>query len=85
MSVETKRTPVSRNAMLMPFDPEATVFEDQPWFLTRNLQRELHYLERWGIQKPQRAEKESVIQMLESIFGTKPLRREDPERAKRQG
>lgn len=82
-SVERKRIPSSQNAILVQLDPEAAVFENQPWFLTRNQQKELYKLERWGLFKPDRAESQSVIQMLESIFGTKPLRRENSARDKR--
>jgi hypothetical protein len=83
LSIERKKIPSSQNAILVQLDPEAAVFENYPWFLTRQQQWELFNLQQWGVFKSDRADKESVIQMIESIFGTKPLRRENPARDKR--
>ncbi|MDF2956723.1 MAG: hypothetical protein OD814_000345 [Candidatus Alkanophagales archaeon MCA70_species_1] len=67
---------------LLPFKevsvlpPESSILKTSPWFLSRISQKELFKLERWGFEKDERAKTHSVIQLLESVFGRKNIRRE---------
>ena len=71
--IENKRIPEA-TAMLTHLDPEMAMYGTQPWFLTTNMQRDMYRLQK-GTLGDKRAKKDSVIQMLESIFGTKQLER----------
>jgi hypothetical protein len=72
--VGEKRLPLPERAMILP--AESSVLRTSPWFLSRRTQGELFWLERWGFEKDEKAQKHSVIQLLESIFGRKTVRRE---------
>ncbi len=61
-------------AMVLP--SESSILKTSPWFLSRISQKELFKLERWGFEKGEKAEEHSAIQLLESIFGRKRIRRE---------
>jgi len=76
MSVGKKRLPPSDRAMILP--SESSILKTSPWFLSRYTQGDLFKLERWGLGITQKAEKHSVIQLLECVFGTKTIRRERP-------
>jgi hypothetical protein len=71
--VENKKIP-DPTAMLTQLDPEMAMYGTQPWFLTTNMQRDMHRLQKRTLGD-KRAKKDSVVQMLESIFGTKQLER----------
>jgi hypothetical protein len=57
-------------------DQESPVMSEPPIFLQRNTQRSLFRLKGIGTDSPEKARKRSVIQILEAIFGTRPIRRE---------
>ena len=56
--------------------PEMSVLSEGPWFLKRTNQQELHKLEKWGFDNPEKARGHSVIRMMECIFGEDTLRME---------
>lgn len=72
MSVGKKKFPHSERAMILP--SESSIIKTSPWFLSRITQKDLFKLERWGKEIDEKAEKHSVIQLLECIFGTKIMR-----------
>jgi len=74
MNVGRKKLPPSERAMILP--SESSILKTSPWFLSRYTQRDLFRLERWGLDKDENAEKHSVIQLLECLFGRKTMRRE---------
>jgi hypothetical protein len=76
MNVGKKKLPPSERAMILP--SESSILKTSPWFLSRYTQKDLFKLERWGYEKDEKAEKHSVIQLLECVFGTKTMRRERP-------
>jgi hypothetical protein len=57
--------------------PEMSVLSEGPWFLKRTNQQELHKLEKWGFDNPEKARGHSVIRMMECIFGEDVLRMEE--------
>jgi hypothetical protein len=73
MDIGTKKFPPFEKAEVLP--PESSILKTSPWFLSRISQKELFKLERWGFEKDDKAEKHSVIQLLESVFGRKRIRR----------
>jgi hypothetical protein len=56
--------------------PEMSVLSEGPWFLKRTNQQELHKLEKWGFDNPEKARVHSVIRMMECLFGEDTLRME---------
>jgi hypothetical protein len=49
--------------------PDMSVVTEGPWFLKRITQKEMYKLEKWGYDNPKRADANSVIRMMECIFG----------------
>lgn len=76
MSVGKKKLPPYERAMILP--SESSILRTSPWFLSRYTQRDLFLLERWGFEIDEKAKEHSVIQLLESVFGTKTMKRESP-------
>lgn len=76
MKIGKKKLPPSERAMVLP--SETSILKTSPWFLSRYIQNDLFKLERWGFERPDRAEQHSTIQLLECLFGTKNMRREKP-------
>lgn len=74
MNIGKKKLPTSGMAMILP--SESSIIRTSPWFLSRNIQRDIFNLERWGFSIDEKAEQHSVIQLLESIFGSKKIRKE---------
>ena len=74
LEMEAKSVPISDQALILPND--FLLFREQPVFLNRRQQSELFWLEKKGKKKPEEASKLSPIQLLESVFGTKELKRE---------
>jgi hypothetical protein len=74
METTQRRLPPTGVVLILPSD--SSVLKQRPWFLSRNVQRDVFGLESWGLERPDRAAKHSVIQFMESLFGVKPLRRE---------
>jgi hypothetical protein len=69
----TKSVPISNQALI--FTDNFLLFQEQPVFLSSNLQRDLFWLERRGKKKIEEANKLSPIQLLESVFGRKFMKR----------
>jgi len=55
---------------------ESAMMSEPPIFLQRNTQSSLYKLKGIGTDSPEKATKRSVIQLLEAIFGTRPIKRE---------
>jgi len=51
------------------------VFEEHPTYLITGLQKDLHNLEFRGAKTPERAQGDSKIQVIEAIFGSRPIAR----------
>lgn len=73
------RSPHGRVRVLYP---EMSVLREGPWFLKRTIQQELHKLEKWGIDNPEKARGHSVIRMMECIFGEDTLKMEGGKRTR---
>ena len=67
---------ISEEALLL-FSPDilAPIMKEPPIFLEQQIQSVLFRLKHIGAQNEERARRRSIIQLLESIFGTRPLRR----------
>jgi hypothetical protein len=74
METTHRKLPETGVALILPSD--SSVVKQRPWFLSRNVQRDVFSLESWGLEISARAAKQSVIQFMESLFGVKPLRSE---------
>ena len=61
--------------LLLSPDIPAPIMKEPPIFLDRQIQSALFRLKYMGSRNRQRALRRSVIQLLEAIFGTRPLRR----------
>lgn len=61
--------------LLLSPDIPAPIMKEPPIFLDRQTQSALFRLNNIGAQNRQRAQRRSLIQLLEAIFGTRPLRR----------
>jgi len=68
--------PLSRNVLVLSPRFDVSVFEARPWFLERLIQSDLFRLEKMGRRSEPAARNDSMVQLLEGIFGTKVLRRE---------
>jgi len=51
------------------------VFEEHPTYLITGLQKDLHNLEFRGAKTPERAQGDSKIQVIEAVFGSRPIKR----------
>jgi hypothetical protein len=74
MRVSERRVPISQNALILSGDSGA-FFESKPWFLNRQTQSGLFRFQAIGRERQERAAADSLIQMLESLFGGRALRR----------
>lgn len=74
MSIGKKKLLPSERAMILP--SESSILRTSPWFLSRYTQRDLFNLERWGLEIDKKAKEDTVIQLLECVFGTKTIRGE---------
>jgi len=61
--------------LLLSPDIPAPIMKEPPIFLEQQIQSALFRLQHIGAQNEERARRRSIIQLLESIFGTRPLRR----------
>jgi len=75
MEIPKKEFRMSEIILILP-KSDVTIIESPPWYLSRNLQRSMFSLEFIGTKDPDKARKDSIVQILESLFGPKPLRRE---------
>lgn len=68
----------SKSAILLPQQSDALqppIMQDPPTYLMDNMRRNLLRLQHSGVIKPDRAKEQSQVQLLESIFGRKSVRR----------
>lgn len=63
-------------AMIQSSDSSAPIMETKPWFLSRNLQRDLFWFGKIGREREDVAERDSIVQFIEGLFGSKNLRKE---------
>ena len=61
--------------LLLSPDIPAPIMKEPPTFLERQIQSALFRLKHIGAQNEERARRRSLIQLLEAIFGTRPIRR----------
>lgn len=61
--------------LLLSPDIPAPIMKEPPIFLEQQIQSALFRLKHIGAQNEERARRRSIIQLLESIFGTRPIRR----------
>lgn len=67
---------LSEEALLLPPETSPPIMREPPTFLDRQMQTALFRLQLIGCESLERAEQRSLIQLLEAIFGIRPLRRE---------
>lgn len=77
MQIEGGEAGVSNEALLLPLQPDASppIMQEPPIYLKQQTQDALLRLQNSGVVKPESARTKSIIQLLEGVFGTKPLRR----------
>lgn len=76
MKVPKKEIPTSRTILILPVETDLPILKSRPWYLTKVIQRDMFSLEYFGAKNPDKASSDSVVQLIESIFGRKALRRE---------
>jgi len=77
-----KREPIPEEATIL--FPEGLLFREAPWFLKRHIQRGMFRLEKWGLDVDARANRHSVIQMEDALFGFSPPLKRSGRRGERQ-
>jgi hypothetical protein len=75
MRVSERRVPISQTALILSGD-SGSFFESKPWFLNRLTQNGLFRFQAIGRGSQEKAAADSLIQLLESLFGNRALRRE---------
>lgn len=77
MEIEREASILSKDALLLPLppDPLPSIMQEPLTFLGKNMQKALLRLQYSGVIKPESARSKSLIQLLEAIFGRRPLRR----------
>lgn len=77
MDIEGERDTLSEDALLLPSQSDLAppMMQEPPTYLKKQRQGALLRLQSSGVEKPESAQRSSQIQMLEAIFGTRPLRR----------
>jgi len=50
------------------------LLREDPWFLRRAVQRALFHLEKWGLNREDRAQRHTIIRLIDTIFGPGTLR-----------
>lgn len=50
------------------------LLREDPWFLKRVVQRALYRLEKWGLDREDRAQRHTTIRLIDTIFGPETLR-----------
>lgn len=76
LNVWGQEIPTSENVLILPMQADLHILEDRPWYLTRIIQKDMFSLEYMGTSDAARADRDSVVQLIESLFGRKALRRE---------
>jgi hypothetical protein len=67
---------ISDEALLLPPETSPPIMREPPTFLDRQMQSALFRLQHIGCESLRRAQQRSLIQLLEAIFGIRPLWRE---------
>lgn len=80
LDVMKKEIPTSETVLILPIKADLPILEDRPWYLTRVIQNDMFTLEYIGTSDQTRASGDSVVQLIESLFGQKALRREGVDR-----
>ena len=75
-NVEQLSTPPSTSTIIANIDKDLIIFEEHPVYLITGNQRDMHRLEFRGIKDQTRAERDSKIQLIECVFGSKPIKRD---------
>jgi hypothetical protein len=67
----------SKVAILLPQQSESSpaIMQDPPIYLKSQMQKNLLRLQYSGVIKPERAMEQSQVQLLEGVFGRRPIRR----------
>lgn len=65
----------SNQPLIANVDTDFFVFEERPTYLIANVQRDMHRLEYRGVKSPEKAQADSKIQLLESIFGDRQIKK----------
>jgi len=61
-----KDLPLSKKVNIILFP--VTLFKENPWFLKRKIQREMHALELWGLDREDRARRHVIIGIIEALY-----------------
>ncbi len=77
LNIRNRITDLSEKALLLiSTEGVAPMIHEPPNFLQRRNQNELFWLNNSGTEDSDKANKESSIQLIEAVFGTRPLRRD---------
>jgi hypothetical protein len=79
LKLRGRELPGSVNIIL----PEASLVREEPWFLRRKMQRDAYSFGLWGLDNDARAGRNTVIQLLDSVFWDKRLVMSKPERERK--
>jgi hypothetical protein len=66
--------PISGSTLIAPVSPEFRILKDEPVYLIRRLQSDLHSLQRMGGNDQVKTGSDSIIQLLEGLFGRKRMK-----------
>ncbi|MBT9168038.1 MAG: hypothetical protein DDT19_01383 [Syntrophomonadaceae bacterium] len=75
MEFEDSRNILSQEVLLLPSEISPPIMKEPPIFLDRQMQSAIFRLQHIGCENLNRAQQRSVIQLLEAIFGIRPLHR----------
>lgn len=76
MEIEDEEVDLSKDAILLPPQSEPPpIMREPPIHLKKQMQNALLRLQNSGVIKPGSAQSKSLIQLLEGVFGRRPLRR----------
>jgi len=76
LDVKRQEIPTSENVLILPIKADLPILQDRPWYLKRLIQRDMFELEYMGTSDVTQASGDSVVQLIESLFGPRALRRE---------
>jgi len=76
LRVDGSYIPMTTTTLILP---EITMLESRPWFLTKLTQQLVFSFEQIGREVPDRAMEDPYVQLIESLFGSRVLRRERPD------
>lgn len=73
VEVDRKHIFMSGNTLILP---NITLLESKPWFLVTHMQRDMFRFEHIGRDKPDTAKGDSLVQLIEGLFGSRAIKRE---------